>query len=393
MKKILTIILFFCAFHPSFAQQDSCSLRISLLTCAPGAELYSIFGHTALRVQDEQAGIDAVYNYGTFEFGPDFYMKFIRGKLPYFLSVEDFNGFISSYQQESRSVWEQPLHLSCNEKEKLNTALQLNALPQNRTYKYDFLFDNCTTRAKDIVKRNAAQGVKWNTLFKKQPPSFRQLIHEKLEAGHLVWSQLGIDLLLGARLDAKATNEQAMFLPQNLMKGFDGATNGNVLLATTPQTILEMPSPLAEKTLFAPFLVFSLLSALLLFLSFVPHPIIQKAVSAFDAVFFFSAGAAGALMLFMWWGTDYALCAHNWNLCWAIPTHLLVAPFLRTNKPWLTYYLLATIVLQMLLLIGWVFLPQELNIAVLPIVLLILLRSWLIILKPHHGTTQPDLSK
>ncbi|MCW3073270.1 MAG: hypothetical protein JWP69_339 [Flaviaesturariibacter sp.] len=390
LKKLLFLLLFLLSFFVrGEAQGDSCGLRFSLLTCAPGAELYSIFGHTALRVTDAAAGTDAVYNYGTFEFGPDFYVQFVRGKLPYALSVEDFNSFLYNYDAESRSVWEQELLLNCDQKAQLNAALQTNALPQNRTYRYDFLYDNCTTRAKDMIKRNAAQPIALTPILPKKIPTFRNLIHEKLDAGHLSWSKLGIDLLLGAKLDRKVPNEQAMFLPQNLLLGLEGATANGQPLVKKAAVILEKPSLLPKRNGFTPFIAFSLLLVAVIILSMLRPKGFQRTIAVFDVLFFAVTGIVGIVLLVMWFGTDHALCANNWNLAWALPTHLVVSPFLRSNKGWVNNYLLATIIIQSLLLIGWVFLPQELNTGFLPVVLLLLLRSWLIILKPHHGNPEP----
>ncbi|HEX8350112.1 MAG TPA: DUF4105 domain-containing protein, partial [Hymenobacter sp.] len=365
--------------------------RISLLTCAPGAELYSIFGHTAIRVTDGATGTDAVYNYGTFEFGPDFYMQFVQGKLPYALSVENFNEFLYNYDYESRSVWEQVSLLSCEQKQTLKAALDNNALPQNRTYRYDFLYDNCTTRAADMLTKHAAQPVRFTNILPAKVPTFRDLIHEKLDAGHLSWSKLGIDLLLGAKLDRQVTNEQAMFLPQNLLRGVNNALAAEQPLVTDAIPILTKPSLLPTADGLTPFIAFSLLLALLVPLSFVPNRPVRRVITLFDFVFFFLLGIVGIVLLVMWFGTDHALCANNWNLVWALPTHLVVAPFLRSGKRWVNTYLMATIILQIALLIGWLFLPQELNPGFLPIVLLALLRSWLIILRPHHGAPNPAL--
>src|SRR5882724_6830896 len=116
----------------SFAQNDTCQLRISLLTCGPGEELYSTFGHSAMRITDKASNLDIVYNYGTFEFGPDFYMKFTRGKLNYFLSIQAFSDFVNDYREDMRGIWEQPLQLSCEEKHQLFDALQLNSLDANK---------------------------------------------------------------------------------------------------------------------------------------------------------------------------------------------------------------------------------------------------------------------
>ena len=122
-------LLFFSFFilHFAFrisAQTDSSHLRISLLTCTPGEDLYSTFGHSALRVTDSLNNDDIVYNYGTFDFDePGFYMKFIRGKLMYYLSTEDFNSFKEFYQSEQRGITEQILNLSSSEKKKYKTVI------------------------------------------------------------------------------------------------------------------------------------------------------------------------------------------------------------------------------------------------------------------------------
>jgi hypothetical protein len=360
----------------SFAQADSCNLRISLLTCAPGEEIYATFGHTALRVLDQNTGADLIFNYGTFEFTPDFNVKFIRGKLLYSLSVEEFNDFLYTYQQESRSVQEQVLQLSCAEKQKLFAALRINALEQNRYYRYDFLFDNCTTRAGDIVVQNTEAPVVFKNILPEKIPTFRDLIHSYLEAGHEHWSKLGIDILLGARLDRKVSNRQAMFLPDYLMKGFDNAATGGHPLCAPSRTILGLPSPLREKSWFTPGLVFSLLLVLIMALAFINSAWAKKALTIFDFLFFFVLGCAGLLMLFMWFGTDHKVCRDNFNLFWALPTHIVMAFFVHSEKEWTKKYFRAVFWISILLAAAWFFLPQQMNPALIPVLLLILYRSW-----------------
>src|SRR5574337_431851 len=136
------------------AQTDSCHIRVSLLTASPGEELYSTFGHSALRITDTVSNTDIVYNYGTFNFDePNFYMKFVRGKLPFYLSVERFEDFLFEYQQDNRGITEQVLNLNCYEKERIYALLNENMMGPNRMYKYDFTFDNCTTRLRDLIER------------------------------------------------------------------------------------------------------------------------------------------------------------------------------------------------------------------------------------------------
>ena len=385
LKHIFFFLFSFIFFYSSAkSQTDTCHLQISLLTYSPGEELYSTFGHSALRVQDNSTGLDIIYNYGTFEFNEDFYVKFVKGKLRYFVSIENFEDFKNQYQYESRSIQEQMLQITCNEKQQLALALQTNAKEENKYYQYDFLYDNCSTRLRDIVAKNTNTNVSFNNILPNKIPTFRNLLYYYLDNGAQHWSKFGIDLLLGSRIDRKVTTEQAMFLPDYLLKGFDKATVNKMPLATPPQTILNMPSPLKGSSIYQPKVIFSALLLLFIVLSFVPNKKVRKFVEVFDFLFFFFLGLTGCLMLFMWFGTDHTLTRDNFNLLWALPTHTIAAFFLWKESKWMNYYLLATIISGCFLLVGWVFLPQELNLAVIPIILLILLRSWLIILKPHY---------
>jgi hypothetical protein len=381
LKKLFLFLFFSISIiHHSFSQ--SCQLRISLLTCAPGEELYSTFGHTALRVTDSATGTDYVFNYGTFEFGPDFYVQFVRGKLLYYLSVENFNDFIAQYQWESRSVQEQLLQFSCEEKQKLYAALQINARPENRYYRYDFLFDNCTTRARDIVANNTNSSVIFRNILPKDVPTFRNMIHSYLNLGGQYWSKLGIDLLLGAKLDKQVTNQQAMFLPEYLLKGFDrayvsdSASVSKLPLVSQPQTILPMPSPLNKGSLFRPAIIFAFLLLIVLLFSFIKTQWAAISLQVFDFLFFFILGLIGLLLLFMWFGTDHVVCRNNFNLLWALPTHVVMAFFVHRKKEWVSKYYRIIFWITLLLTAAWIFLPQEMNDALLPIVALILLRTW-----------------
>ena len=349
---------------------------MTLLTCAPGEELYSTFGHTALRVQDSSRGTVEVFNYGTFEFGPDFYSQFIRGKLRYFLSVQPFFEFLEEYRYQSRSVVEQEIQLGCSEKQQLLRALYANAQGENRFYRYDFLFDNCTTRAGNMVVQNAGAPVAFRNILPSEVPSFRDLIHTYLDAGHQPWSKLGIDLLLGSDLDLKVSNREAMFLPDYLLKGFDSASIGGRPLVTSPQKVLDVPSPLTAAPLITPTVAFFLLFLVIGALSFLQRKGIRRFLFFFDVLFFFLLGAVGLLLLFMWFGTDHIVCRNNFNLFWALPTHLVMAFFLLRPTAWVRFYYGMVCGLSLVLLAAWAFLPQELNPALLPLVALIALRGW-----------------
>ena len=381
-KLLLFLFLSICCRHT--IAQDSCSIRISLLTCAPGEELYTIFGHTALRVQDG-TGTDLVYNYGSFEFGPDFYMQFIRGKLLYFLSVDEYPYFQYQYEIEGRAIREQVLLLDCEEKFNLVRALHENAKEENKYYRYDFLFDNCTTRARDITRNHSKDSFVFRNILGTATPSFRDLIHSYLDKGRQPWSKLGIDILLGAKLDRAVRNEEAMFLPDYLLKGFDSALANGQPVVTPPQTILSNPPAVSRQQIFTPAFVFGLLLLFIVVAGLIRKRWSEKLLSVFDPVFFIVLGLAGILLLLMWFATDHVVCANNYNLLWALPTHLAAGFFIRTNRPWVRAYFRITAVLSVILLLAWAFLPQEMNNALLPIVLLIAVRSWNLSKKQHAG--------
>src|ERR1044071_8048397 len=136
-KRTFSIFLLLVFSFRSIAQTDSCTMQISLLTCSPGRELYSTFGHSALRAVDSSKGFDLIYNYGTFDFNdPDFYTKFTRGKLLYFVSIQKFEDFKNDYVAEGRGITEQVLHVNCEQKQKILAFLEENAKDENKYYKY-----------------------------------------------------------------------------------------------------------------------------------------------------------------------------------------------------------------------------------------------------------------
>ena len=134
---------------------DNDSIRLSLLTCAPGEEIYSLFGHTAIRYEDPANGIDAVFNYGLFSFNtPNFILRFSLGETDYQLGATDYARFAAEYAFDGRSVWQQTLNLSKEEKAELIRLLQENYLPENRVYRYNFFYDNCATRPRDKIEES-----------------------------------------------------------------------------------------------------------------------------------------------------------------------------------------------------------------------------------------------
>ena len=151
--KFLITFLFSCLASSIVLGQLSPKSKVYLLTCEPGTEIYTQFGHSAIRIVDYEASIDLVYNWGMFEFGDDemeFNMKFAQGKLPYYMGIQPFDGFMAEYLYTNRTVRQLELNLNQNQKNELYNALKVNYLPENRVYKYDFFFDNCASRISDF---------------------------------------------------------------------------------------------------------------------------------------------------------------------------------------------------------------------------------------------------
>lgn len=361
------------------AQSDTCSLRISLLTCTPGQELYSTFGHSAFRVVDNSTNTDLVFNYGTFDFDdPDFYKKFVKGKLLYFVSVDSLQAFLWEYRYFKRGVTEQIINISCGEKQKLLAALLENAKEENKYYRYDFNYDNCTTRLRDMLEKITGKPLQSKNILPHSNVTFRHLIHDYLNRGGQQWSKLGIDILLGSPLDKKVTNRESMFLPDYLMYAFDSSSLNGHPLVSEKNILLNEFEAYKTKNIISPLIVFSTLLLILGAASIFNKNRWNLFFRTFDFFLFFLTGLLGVLLLFMWFGTDHAMCRNNFNLLWALPLHLPVSVMLFSKKKWVSSYFRFIFFYTITLLVVWYFLPQQFNTALLPIVGMLGLRSFYI---------------
>ncbi len=369
MKQFRFICLFLASIQFSFAQTDSSHTRISLLTCAPGDELYTIFGHTAIRITDSANGTDLVANWGTFNFDdPDFYSKFVKGTLDYSLSVYTFAEFMYEYQVTQRDVTEQELYLTPAEKSAIVNAIRVNLSGNNRYYKYVFLHDNCTSRVRDILFRHTQFRV--NNPLVPAGTTFRDMLHEYLDRGNWGWTKLGMDLLMGSPVDKRVSITESMFLPDYLMKGVDSA--GPILV--NKKRILDTGKPALSGSNHWPLYVLSGVSLVILLLSFSGNKTALSLTRFFDFLLLFLTGAIGCLLLYTWFGTNHAPFKLNHNILWALPTNLLASVFVFSSSSRFKRYFIVAAVVYGLLLIVWYWLPQQMNPALIPVVLLLFLR-------------------
>jgi Domain of unknown function (DUF4105) len=353
-----------------FAQLPTTQLRISILTCGAGEELYSTYGHTAIRVIDSSTGSDCVYNYGTFEYGdPQFYSKFARGKLPYYVNRDTIVNFMHEYIIDKRSVMEQVLNLDVQQTQKIHAFLLNNIKEENKYYKYDFLFDNCSTRIRDLLKTTLGSGLQYARVIADDSVSFRTYLNYYERNLHV--ERFGINLLMSNLVDEKMKNDQSFFLPDFLMKGIDGAwLNGKPLVKETLQ-LLPAKQNFAQYINEPKLIGWILLIAIALLSLLKP---IKKRLIYFDVLFFMILGLLGCMMLFMWFGTEHKVCAWNRNLFWAFPLHLGFAYFIARKSEMVSRYARYASYLVIGSVIYGLFAKQEYIAEITPILILILFR-------------------
>ena len=197
------------------------SVHISLLTCSPHNEVYSLYGHTAIRFEDKTTGMDVAINYGMFSFEkPFFVLRFVFGLTDYEMGIIPFGLFCDEYRYYGSSITQQEFNLTAEEKSTITHAISENDKPENRVYRYNYFYNNCTTKARDIIIDNIKNKVIYETSVP-EGVTFRKLIHS-MNAGH-PWAKLGNDLLLGIGADLQITQDEMQFLPSCMMNAADSA--------------------------------------------------------------------------------------------------------------------------------------------------------------------------
>lgn len=411
-KLTLLLLLWMTApLHLAAQTAPADSIRLSLLTCAPGEEIYSLFGHTAIRYEYPARGIDVVFNYGMFSFNtPNFMLRFALGQTDYQLGVTDYQRFAAEYDYFERSVWQQTLNLTQEEKTKLIALLETNYQPENRTYRYNFFDDNCATRPRDIIEESIAGKVNYaaddtnaaddtKTMGDAQAipsKSFRDLIHECTQ-GH-PWAQFGIDFCIGSEADHPITDRQKMFAPYYLMNFFSNAQikeNGtheneesrplilhtekvvdcekqkkNELSATDHQNQSErnhLPTPLQ--------------GSLLLFILIAAATIYglkkRKSLWGIDLLLFAIAGIAGCIIAFLALFSEHPAVSANFLLLVFHPLQLLALPWMlkAERKGRRSGYHLFNLAVLTFFIALFPLIPQRFDLAVVPLALCLLIRS------------------
>ena len=378
-KKHLFFFFFLLLIKPLQAQVNlSVYAEVSIITGAPGTELYEAFGHSAIRIKDPLLKLDLIYNYGMFDFNaPNFYLNFTKGKLLYKLVRYDFKYFLNSYKSDKRWVKEQILNLSQKEKQAFFSYLENNALPQNATYLYDPYFNNCATKLRDITSTILGDRVTFKNDSIKKNLSFRQLMNRKLHWN--TWGNFGINLALGSKLDQTASLEQYMYLPDYVYQVFKKSTlfinNQPNALIKKEVTLLDFKEVEQKTSILNPLLIFSLIAFIGIFITFKDFKN-TKRNKVLDFTLLFTSGILGVLILFLWFFTDHATAPNNFNFLWAFAPNLILAFLLvKKNQPkWMHAYFKTLLVLLVLIPVLWILKVQLFPLAAIPLLILLFVR-------------------
>ncbi len=389
MKKLfLGLIVVLVSILSVDAQQLSSQARISVLTVSPGDELYTKFGHSAIRVFDPVRHIDLVFNYGTFDFNtPHFYLKFIKGRLNYMLSVQTFSGFKWSYGQENRWVDEQVLNLSQGQKQKVFEFLIWNSQPANRYYLYDFFFDNCATRVRDVFFNQLKDSLVFDN--QRLNLTFRQAFNRYMKGNP--WVLFGENLVVGSIADRKMDAWHAMYLPDYLEFYFDKIKiktgDGLKPFVLVKRRIIKADRPMPHFPWYSPWVIFSVLALVLLYVEIVELKRGRR-ICWIDFVLFFILGLAGLVIVLLWFFTDHLAAKNNFNVLWAFPLHIVYAFYLlkRRLPAWVKVYskifLYLTALILVVYIVGFLFnfwlIPQMVDYGVIPLLVITISRLYVI---------------
>lgn len=377
-KNLLFLILFLCA-ELTFSQQNQLSpeAEISILTVGPGTSLNDAFGHSGFRIKDTSNRIDVVYGYGEYDFdAPNFYLKFAQGKLNYLISKTDFTRFFQVYNYYNRSIKEQVLNLSLDEKQKLYNYLINNYKPENRPYLYEFFYDNCATKIKDVTNITLNNNIVFNNPKDFENATFRTLIQNNLKKNS--WGSLGIDLALGSIIDRKATPEDHMFLPKNIYKFFENAIIGNTnkpLVKKSQVLYSKKASNQSSQFLISPLFILGLISLFIFYITYKDYKNTQR-TKWLDVILFAVTGLIGIMVLLLWFATDHTGTHQNYNLLWAFALNILViGQLLKKNvSVWFIKYLKLLIILLCLLTLHWIIGVQVFAIGLIPFLIALFIR-------------------
>ena len=372
VKKNKRIFLIILSFVFSFSLKADDEIKFSVVTIGPyESELYSAFGHSGIRYVDKKNNIDHFYNYGIFDFNqPNFYLNFLNGKLLYMVAKYDYRTAEKYYINEDRYIKEQVLDLNESEKILLYNILEQNIRPENRTYLYNYVYDNCATKIRDVLHNVYGESLSFTSEPEKK--SFRQLMDLYLEKNK--WGDLGIDICLGPEIDYDVSFDEEMFLPDYLFKGIENAVRDGDKNIVSKTNIINLQKEDFQSYSLSPHYIFLIFFIISIYLSFRQVKYGIK-YFVFDSIYLMVSGIIGCLLVYLWFFTDH-LSSYNFNIVWAMPFNIIISILIlvNPNSSLVKWYMFLYSVLLFSLLILWNWIPQNLNEILLFFILGITLR-------------------
>ena len=381
---------------PAQQLQEEDSVHVSLVTFYPGSEPHNIWGHSEIRVQ--QGPVDVYFNYGVFDFqAPAFMWRFMLGQTDYL--CQPVPRAYAMLGMENRRMVEQELNLPQDKATMVRDFLWNNAQPENRTYRYKFLSDNCSTRPRDIIEMAAGEGLRYPAMSD-STVTYRDILAHYCR--NYAWERFGIDLVLGWDVDTVLDQRATMFIPMLLMDAVAGATITTD--STTTRLVKATTVPIDKSTegnvrpptpwYLSPMTVAVLVLALTLMVTWRDwrrHDVARW----FDSILFSAGGLAGCLLFFLIFFSTHEATSPNINIAWLNPLLLLLAilPWFKKTRSAARWLHALNALVVALLMLAWPWQPQVGNFAFFPLMTALVTRSLANVLLGGQTTRGPTSTK
>lgn len=389
MKRMLLFLALILGILFVRAESVSGNIEVSVLTCSPGQEVYSLYGHTAIRVKDKARGTDYVFNYGVFDFNSEYFVwNFVLGKTDYLCVAVPWEYFVREYEARGSSVVAQVLNLTESEAAKVRDYLHENIRKENCVYRYNYLTNNCTTRVMDCVQSCIEGELVYSWM--EEPRTYRNILHEYTR--DFPWTQEGNDVLLGSDVDTLLSYRATCFLPEYYMNSLAYAVVRNEfedtrnLVKETLTLVSKNPSAVKVQESFplSPMEMGWLVFAIGLVIMGAEF-LTRKMFWILDVLLMSVHGLAGCLITFVFFFSEHPTLDSNWLVGVLNPLPLVALPFV-VKAAWhdrltLWHHFMAVWLALFLLFMPWM--PQHMCVLTVPVLATMLCRRLSYII--HYG--------
>ena len=376
-NKVLLLIFFFLSSFSFSMEQDIDRYNISILTVSPGKDLVDAFGHSGIRVVDNESNYDVVFNFGIYDFqAPDFYSNFVKGRPIYSLGINNYDRFFNNYKNQKRGILEHKIQISKNKKDALIQLLFENSRQENKFYVYEYFNDNCSTKVADLFIENFNNEI-YNSeinLSSKSNDSYRSLIYKMIPKNS--WGSLGIDICLGSIIDQDINYRQTFFLPSEFGSFLDTIESVNPEIIES-KLLLKSQDIFEESgfNLTSPLFVILFISILIILVSFRDFKN-NKQTKVLDILLISITTMIGILISYLWFYSDHSAASQNYNILWASPLNIIlfIDLFARKKRKWILGYLKFIFLMLLLMMSHWILSVQTFNITLFSFIFALLIR-------------------